>query len=211
MLPHSQFSLDEAREMVRWVLSLSEPQLANDTFQGLGGQWDIQPATKAGISAGASLLLRASYTDLGAEGIGSLTRSEQISLRTRRVEAEHFSDRHGTQTLSSGTASGGQFIGSISSGHYLVFRDVNLKDITSISARVASPSTGGRLEFRDNAPDGALIAVLEFPPTGEWEKWIETTINIPSVPKFIDLKCLFINTGGGDAFMNLDHLHFGGR
>ena len=130
-------------------------------------------------------------------------------LRIRQVEGEHFTSRVGTQTLASGSASGGQFIGSISPGHYLVFDRVNLHGIRTITARVASPSTGGKIELRQGAIDGPVVAEIAFGATGEWERWIEANSGLKDPGGIGDLYCVFVDPkGGGGPFMNLDWLRF---
>jgi hypothetical protein len=124
------------------------------------------------------------------------------------VEGEHHSFSHGTQILGSGTASGGRFIGSISSGHHLVFSDVLLKGLSSVEMRVASPSAGGRVELRADAPDGQILSVVEFKPTGAWEEWVVKSAPIADPGRLVDLYCVFVNQAGGGAFMNLDYLKF---
>ena len=128
------------------------------------------------------------------------------------MEAEFFSSKHGTQVLPSSNASGGKIIGSISSGHYLVFKDVLLSGIKSISAQVASPhATGGTVELRAQSADGPLIGKFSFDGTGGWENWVVKDLPVPAgfSGEILDIYCLFINpSGGGSAFMNLDYLEF---
>lgn len=215
MLPHAQFSMDEARDMVGWIFSLAEKNESSGpaAMQGLATEYQIaKPEWAAASGSGGSMVINATYTDLGAGDISSLTSSDSIHIRHRRVEAEFFSAKHGTQVLPSTNASGGKIIGSISSGHYLVFKDVLLSGIKSISAQVASPhATGGIVELRAQSANGPLIGKFSFDGTGGWENWVVKDLPVPAgfSGEIQDLYCIFINpTGAGSAFMNLDYLEF---
>ncbi len=210
MLPHSQFTPDEAREMVAWIFSLASDADEDQPRPVQAVATRFRPARPGGSDEAdsASLVVRVSYTDLGSGETGPLTASDSIHLRSLKVEGEHHSFSHGTQILGSGTASGGRFIGSISSGHHLVFRDVLLEGLSSVEMRVASPSAGGRVELRADAPDGQILSVVEFKPTGAWEEWVVKSASIADPGRLVDLYCVFVNPAGGGAFMNLDYLKF---
>jgi cytochrome c len=209
MLPHPQFSDADARAMVQWIVSLKDEASSSATAsQSLTGKASaLRPEWMAG-AAGGFWEWEAAYTDFGAEGANPLPGRASARLRHRQLEAEHFTSRQGTQPLGSASASGGQFAGSISPGNYLVFDRVNLSGIRTITARVASPSTGGKVQLRMNSIDGPIIAELPFEKTGEWEKWIETSIPLPASSESGDLYCIFIAPNGGGPFMNLDWLRF---
>ena len=152
---------------------------------------------------------QASYTDFGAEKASAIAGRAEVRLRSRLVEAEQLSRREGTQTLGSKSASSGNFVGDISNSQYLVFDRVNLDGITRVTARVASPSTGGLIQLRKGTPGGPLISELKFVATGGWEDWQETRGDIIKDPGgLIDLCILFVNPKDAGPFMNLDWLRF---
>ena len=209
MLPHIDISRQQAASIVRWIYSLKD---ANSKHTGMSQ--DFRGTTLAKRpdwlknSAGAMAVWQASYTDFGGGGMPSLTRKDEVRLRSRLVEGEHFSSKHGTQTLESATASNGQFIGAISPGHYLVYDRVNLLGIDAVTARIAAPEFSGSIELRQNNPKGKLITQLPFEATGGWEEWteIEATVNDPG--GLHHLCVVFVNSKGGGPFMNLDWLRF---
>ncbi|MFT4550756.1 MAG: cytochrome c, partial [Verrucomicrobiales bacterium] len=179
MLPHAQFSDAEARAMVRWILSLKDEAQDEAASQSFSGNFSATPPQwAASDKVGVISQWEAAYTDFGAPGATPLTARAEIRLRTRQVEGEHFDRRHGTQTLESPSAAAGKFIGSIQSGHHLIFEHVNLSGIKTITARVASPSDGGIVQLRKGSAKGALVAEIKFPPTGEWEKWVAPQVQV---------------------------------
>ena len=208
MLPHAQFSDAEARAMVSWIFSLKDAENSGAASQSFTGTATAKKPEWMGAAAGGIWEWEAAYTDFGAAGTTPLARRQVIRLRTRQVEGEHFGRRSGTQTLGSDSASGGQFIGSISSGNHLIFDRVNLDGIKAVTVRVASPSTGGKVQLRRDSPAGPLVAEVDFAATGEWEKWVEKTVEIKDPGEVGDLYCVFVNPKGAGPFMNLDWLRF---
>ena len=208
MLPHASLTHEQAASMVRWVYALK------DTHQRLGLSQDFQGTFLATRpewlkdSAGALAVLQASYTDFGGGGLPPLTRKAEIRLRSRLVEAEHFSSRQGTQTLPSESASNRQFIGDISSGRHIVYDRVNLTGIQTVTTRIAAPEARGSVELRRDDPHGFLIAELPFEPTGGWETWQEIRATITDPGGLHNLCVVFVNPQGGGPFMNLDWLLF---
>jgi cytochrome c len=208
MLPHPQFSESEARSLVQWIVSLKDEESRETATQSLSGTFTAKRPEWFGDTAGGFSEWEAAYTDFGAEGANPLAGRATARLRVRQVEGEHFTSRQGTQTLGSGSAAGGQFIGSISPGNYLVFDRVNLLGIGTITARVASPSTGGVVELRQGGVDGPLVAEIPFKSTGEWERWNEISAPVKDPGGIGDLYCIFVNPKSTGPFMNLDWLRF---
>ena len=220
MLPHAQFSQQQARTIVRWVYSLADDDDDKGKGKGKGkgngsavrqefvGKTTLNRPDWMKEVMGGAAVWQASYTDLGADGVPALTGKAEVRLRSRQVEAEHFSSNTGTQVLASKTAGSGQFVGGISNGHSLMFDRVTLREIGTVTARIASPTAGGVVELRQGNATGAVIAELKFDATGEWENWIEVKAPITDPGQLIDLCVVFVNRKDGQPFMNLDWLRF---
>ena len=208
MLPHAALSRQQAASIVRWIYSLKDTNQRKGMSQDFSGTTLAKRPDWLKNSAGALAVWQASYTDFGGGGMPSLTRKAEIRLRSRLVEGEHFSSKHGTQSLESATASNKQFIGGISPGHYLVYERVNLLGIDAVTARIAAPESSGSIELRQNDPNGTLIAQIPFKATGEWETWTEIEATIKDPGGLHDLCVVFVNPKGGGPFMNLDWLRF---
>ena len=208
MLPHAQFSTDEAKEMVKWIFSLAGSKNYTSTMQSVSGKMAVKKPQNWSASGGGSLVIKSTYTDLGGGGAPPITRHDEVRLRHRRVEAEHHSSKHGTTILANDETSGGKFIGSISSGHYLVFKDVLLEKFSKLEFRVASPSAGGRVELRLGGRQGPILAVLNFKATGGWDVYRSFSVPVTPPNSLSDVFCIFINPKGGGPFMNLDYIEF---
>jgi len=201
MLPHPQHSLAQTRQMVAWILELNQTAPMFEIQRGLSG-------FLAPLECGNGYVLTATYADAGGKVLGSLNGQARLRLRHPAVEAENFSSRSGTSTLSSETATNGKFIGAINAGNHLRFEAVNLAGIATISLRVSSAGAGGAIELRSQNNAGELLASTPIVPNGAWEEWYEIELAIQASDELIDLFVVFQNPNGGGGLMNLDRLYF---
>jgi PKD repeat protein len=117
-------------------------------------------------------VLRASYRDHGAPGSGQLEGTNEITLHPKFWEAELYDLSQGVQRTNHGGASAGQRVGSVSRGDWWAYRDVNLKNIDSITTRASSGSNNdGRIEFHVDSPTGPKVAEVTIPNTGGWDSY----------------------------------------
>jgi len=208
MLPHPLLAPEELRSMVSWILDLGEGDEKSEIRAGLAGEATLPLDGTQGSAPSGTLVLQATYADTGGDPVGSLTGKDRIRLRTRRVEAEHFSTREGTQTLESTSASGGKFVGSVDDGHTLRFTGTNLSCIARLRVGVSSAGGGGTLEFRAQETDGELLASIPVVPNGEWEGWFPLEAEVRDPGRMCDLVLLFRNREVPSALLNLDWIEF---
>ena len=190
--------------MVGWVLEQRGEGPAVRLERGFNGRIATDPA------AAGTWVLEASFEDGGGEveAVPSRRAVDRVVLRSRRVEAEHASARHGTQVLQSEGASGGAFIGAIHPGHHLRFDGVDLTGILRVRIAVSSAGAGGLVELRRGAPDGPVLASFTVEVNGAWEEWYLLELVVDPPPGKDDLYVLFTKREGGGALMNLDWLRF---
>jgi cytochrome c len=205
MLPHPQHSLEETRAMLAWIARLAQDSVEPVVATGLAGHFALG---ENAAGASGTWVLEASYTDRGAPASPTQSASARTHLRTRRVEAEHFSTRSGTQTLDSQTASAGRFVGAIDHGNQLVFERVNLAGITRIVACVSSAGAGGIIHLRAGAPGAAPLASWTVSPNGAWEEWFTLEAALAPRSGLEDLILSFENEENPSALLNLDWLEF---
>lgn len=204
MIPHSQHSLEDIREMVSYIYRLESKGLVR-VFDGFVGEIPVklEEASKPG-----HYRLIANYTDRGAGVIPPLTTSAEISLRSRLVEAETANQVRGPQLLGSSTAGGGKFVGAINDGHFLKFEGLSLDRVSRLTFRVASAGAGGTIEVRLDRPDGELLASADVEVNGHWEQWYERSSTLKATQGQHDLYILFIHPQQAGGLMNLDSIHF---
>lgn len=183
MPPHPQHTVDEARQMVRWVLSLAN----QTTTQYQAGRHGFFPATAPVGSEPSVVELVAQYTDDGV-GAGDGSRSaavaapaaaagstipalrgeDRIVLHARRKRAA-FADRfHAARTVDVFEGGVGLVVRLEPRG-WLAMDDLRLEDIDRVTVWLDHRSTrSGRLTLRQHAPDGRVLAELSLPSgTGE--------------------------------------------
>ncbi|HEY0985160.1 PQQ-dependent sugar dehydrogenase [Schlesneria sp.] len=204
MIPHSQHSPEEVREMVDYIFRL-EPKGLVRVYEGFVGEIPVAPEE---VQQAGHYRLIASYVDRGWGAIPPLTTSAEILLRPRLVEAETAHLVHGPQILNSGTAGGGKFIGAIDHGHYLKLESVSLERVSQLTFRVASAGAGGRIEIRVDQPDGPLLAATDVEVNGDWERWYNRTVPIQGPEGSHDLYVLFVHPAKAGGLMNLDSIRF---
>jgi cytochrome c len=195
MLPHELLNPDQVRMMVRWVFALEPGKTGANMARGLTGELKVPKDEKLRVAT-----LEATYTDNGRASVAPLSGKATVKLRSRRLEAELADEKHGAKVL-------GKFLGAIDHGHYAKFADINLSDSASVTFRVASAGSGGKIELHCGSATGPLLAEVEVSPTGGWDKWTDLTAPFQPVTNRTDIYILFTNPGKG-GLMNLDWLQF---
>jgi cytochrome c len=140
-------------------------------------------------------VFEASYTDKGGAGGSSpLTGRGQVVLQPKHNQAEFFSatgrtaDGRGTDTpgvtveAATDPQGGGSSAAFIQDGDWFSFDPLALNNITGLSVRAASGTSGGTLEVRRNSPTGTLVASVPITGTGGWQNWQDFTVNLTNPP-----------------------------
>jgi len=109
-----------------------------------------------------------------------------------RIEAEDYDAKSGTSTEVCSDTDGGYNVGSISDGDWLMFSNINLSEVHSISARLSHKnSSEGTVEIRLNSETGTLIGTLNVPNTGNWQNWETVTAELDDVLGIYDVYLVF--------------------
>jgi cytochrome c len=201
MLPHPQHTTDEVAIMLRWVFGLEKGKGGPMLIRGLSGEVTAPKVDKPG-----TFILEATYTDAGSGAAGALSGKARVALRSRRIEAES-GEVQGAKVLSANEASGKKAVGAIDHGHFIQLRGLNLSDTRKVKARATSGGSGGRIEVRAGTATGELLASIEVPVTGGWDKWQEFETPLGKATGRGDVCVVFVNPGKG-GLMNLDWIQF---
>ncbi len=163
MPPHPQHTLDETRQMVDWVLSLAH-SASSAPMPGLSGAFRAINFPDMRADAGV-YVIKASYTDNGAEGVPPLTGEAIHLLHSRKKKAAFFDTRRGTEIVDEFEGEG-TIVGRFAHGDYVSFSEIRLQGIEALSFRAgALRDVGGRLQLRQNGPDGPLLAEVKLQPS----------------------------------------------
>ena len=195
MLPHAQHSRQQVEQMVRWIFALEAESATDGLIRGLTGSVSVPDRDDL-----RNAILKASYTDLGRSSAGPLVGTSSIRLRNRRIQAEHC-DAHTDLTRERNA------LGSIRDGATATFRKLNLEGVQRIEVQVSSGGAGGRLEVRQEAVSGPLVASFDVRSTGGWQEMIQHSAAIEPIDEWVDIVLVFRNPGQS-ALMNVDWIRF---
>ncbi|WP_373688858.1 carbohydrate-binding protein [Verrucosispora sioxanthis] len=124
-----------------------------------------------------------------------------------RQEAETIAWGSGIETEPS--SEGGMNVGWIDNGDYIKVKGVAFgTGATTFSARVASATSGGRIEVRLDSASGPLVGTCTVAGTGGWQTWTTTSCGVSGATGTRDLYLRF--AGGSGSLFNVNWWQFAG-
>jgi cytochrome c len=127
-------------------------------------------------------LVKASYTDKGANGISPLTTISQLTIRNPKVMASNADQLKDAARANGENVS---FVKYTADDAWLMLENIDLNQINSISLEIDPTNTGGKLELRSGSPNGKLLGTTEklsksSRPNGAKGGWF--TVEMPIEP-----------------------------
>lgn len=185
MAAHPQISLGDAKEIVNYILSLSDKKKAS---KPVVGEYVPQDKGKAG-----TYLFAASYTDKGAGKLGPATGQKVVALRNPTVKAVDFDQvSKGSKYKVDGL---GEVLVATGDKGFAKYNGIDLTGIKNISFMglyMQGQTVGGTLELRTGSPTGNLVGSAEINASNKFN----IPVNISGVQ---DLYFVFVNPKGGDG------------
>jgi arabinoxylan arabinofuranohydrolase len=124
-----------------------------------------------------------------------------------RQEAETIAWESGIETEVS--SEGGMDVGWIENGDYIKVKGVAFgTGATSYSARVASATSGGKIELRLDSTTGPIVGTCTVAGTGGWQSWTTVSCPVTGATGTHDLYLRF--TGGSGNLFNVNWWRFSG-
>ncbi|GAB3841364.1 hypothetical protein GCM10029963_12410 [Micromonospora andamanensis] len=124
-----------------------------------------------------------------------------------RQEAETIAWGSGIETEPS--SEGGMNVGWIENGDYIKVKGVAFgTGATTFSARVASATSGGRIEVRLDSASGPVVGTCTVAGTGGWQNWTTTSCGVTGATGTRDLYLRF--AGGSGNLFNVNWWQFAG-
>ena len=160
MAGHPQLSTDDAAEMTKYILSLSN-ETAEKSLPTKGSfTTKISPKDKGQ----GTYILRAAYQDQDANGIPSLTSEQTYALRNAKVPPHNFDKYDEVNKMSFG---GNALCIPSKSGAYMALNKADLSNILFIDIMASAPvaqlnAAGGKIEVRLDSPKGQLVGETPF-------------------------------------------------
>lgn len=191
MAAHPQHAEEEAAEMVRYILSLTEKSKKALPLSG-----SVVTTQHVDDASKGWYILRAYYTDKGDPEVGSLTGRSMLTLRNPKVEAEdadvshEVSPRHmdGTDIT---------FLANIQEGSYIGFRNIDLTGIRTIRFGASARQPGSTIEVRAGSPTGRLLGKADVTQIENFKEGIKVSETpISEMNEQGDLYFVFRNSEG---------------
>jgi cytochrome c len=160
MAGHPQLSTEEASEMTKFILSLSDK--AAEKSLPTKGSFTTKVAEKD--KGFGTYILRAAYEDQGANGLSSIVSEQTYTLRNSKIPPHGF-DKY--EDINKMSFSGNALCIVAKSGAYMALNQVDLTAITIVDFTVSAPiarlnAAGGKIELRLGSPKGKLIGETAF-------------------------------------------------
>ncbi|WP_428662177.1 ThuA domain-containing protein [Runella sp.] len=161
MAGHPQLSANDAGDMVKYILSLSQEKPKANSLPVKGSYTAKLPAGDKGQGV---YILRASYEDQGANGLPSLASEQTFALRNAKVSPHAFDKYESVSKMAFG---GNDLAIPSKSGSYLALNQVDMTGLQRLELIVTAPKAqlnaqGGNIEFRLDSPTGKVIGESGF-------------------------------------------------
>jgi cytochrome c len=169
MSAHPQISMADAREMVSYIFSLSDPNLEFKPITSIG-TFPLE-AHKAYEKKGY-YTIKTEYTDKGNKLAKPQKGMDEVTLQyhvLRAMDADH----HPGFVFDWGVLEEGGYKA------YLVYKNIDLTGIKSIGMEYGSNELSGEIEVRKNSVGGPIIGRIPFEPTGGFGemKWVDAKMD----------------------------------
>lgn len=213
MSAHPQLTLAQATEMVSYVLSLDESKSKGASLPVKGNYTTNIPA---GTGDKGAYVLRASYTDKGANSIAPLTAEQILVLKNPNVPAATASKMEGVDKVSISDTSL-ETMAAQSSGAFIAFPQIDLTGINGMAFTAfvnGQRNAGGKIEVHLDSPTGQLIGeTAEIVPNGAspgMTKPLMAKANISPTNGMHDIYLVFRkeNIPAGKSLIDLLTVHF---
>lgn len=208
MAGHPQLSANDAGDMVKYILSLSEK--ANPNSLPVKGSFATKvPATDKGQGV---YIVRASYADQGNNDLPSLSSEQTFTLRNAKMSPHGFDKFESINKMSFG---GNELLIPTKSGSYVALNQVDLTGIQQLELQVATPKAqlnaqGGNVEFRLGSPTGKVIGESGFIEPSDKGGFGGTPVKISLAPTegIQDIYLVFQNPKAEGSLMVVMGLQF---
>lgn len=157
MSAHPQISRDDAKEMVKYILSLGDARKAS---QPVKGSYVTKSQTKDG-----TYIFSASYTDKGKGTVPPLSSTSTITLRSAAMNALNYDDQKETTIIKVPQLNNKEVVVASTSGAYVVYKDIDLTGLSNVTLSALSMkgmSVGGKIQIRSGSPTGTLLGEAEI-------------------------------------------------
>jgi cytochrome c len=149
MSAHPQLSLEQASDIVTYILSVNDQSDATRTVAPIG---TIEPVKTSKGEAGGEYILSVSYQDKEAMGVAPNLVKKNFHFKSPQLKAVNSNDDKAVAKLSEGV------IRFAENGSWIMFKNIDLTSISSVVYKVDPSQIGGRLSLHIGKPDGKELS-----------------------------------------------------
>jgi cytochrome c len=200
MSAHPQLSSQDAKEMVRYIFSLTDKTKAEALLPATGklALTDHQPNELRG-----QYTMLVTYTDKGGNAVGPLTGTDAVTLRNANVKSI-YADAH---------VGFSRFKDNLSPGahkSYILLKNVDLTGINQFVYEYGSAGQTGEIEVRIDSYAGPVISTTTYQSTGSWDKMGQLTgrLNKPVTGRHDVYFFAIKRTKPNDSILKLNGIQF---
>lgn len=186
MAAHPQISIEDARRMVDYILSLGTEK--DEKSLPLSGS--VVP----GQEKDGAYILTASYNDNGSGKVPSLSSADAVALSAPFLKADKASSLRNAGVV---RVQGKQYLGNIRNESHAVYKNIDLKGVKTVKtgAIIRGEDVGGVIELRLDKPDGKLLGSAKINGSGNLEK----AVSIAPESGIHDLFVVFRNVDAANS------------
>ncbi|HEY8917049.1 MAG TPA: ThuA domain-containing protein [Chitinophaga sp.] len=161
MAAHPQLAAEDAAEMVKYILSLSQPKPKVRSLPVEGTYTTKQQPNDKGQGM---YLFRAAYTDKGSNGLPGIPAEGAFTLRSPNINPTRYDVVTDATKMS---YEGNNFVIPSKSGSYIGLKQIDLTaikriDITAMAPKAQLNAAGGIIELHIDTPNGKLLGQTAF-------------------------------------------------
>ena len=157
MSAHPSLTTEQASAMVAYILSLSDPKTSAPSLPDHG---TYVPASGSGDAPNGVLVLRAAYTDRGANGMPAITKEKEVVLHSPTVLVANGVLSDGVSKQSAAEVPVEVTVVN-RSGASVALKQIDLTGIGAVTFVAVAPAQyqakGGKIEVHLDSPTGALL------------------------------------------------------
>jgi cytochrome c len=194
MAAHPQISVDDAKKMVEYILSLGKGTEEEKKLP-------LKGTAIPGKEEDGAYILTATYFDKGANGVPSLSRSASVALRGPFLRADQAQELNIARVVRADNQVG---LENVKNNAHAVYKKLDLTGVKSatLMSMMTPEQAGGEIEIRLDQPDGERIGIVKVTKPGISK--LDTSLE--AVTGYHDLYVVFKNQQAGDKAL----LYFGG-
>lgn len=198
MAGHPQLSANDAAEMVKYILNLSNEKPKEKSLP-VRGKFDAK--IPSGDKGKGVFIVRASYEDQGANNLPSLKSEQSFVLRNAKVDVHSFDEYDNINKMA---FSGRNLLMPAKSGASARMKQVDLNGVTELQIYASAQkaqlnAAGGKIELRLGSANGKLIGETAFLEASDKSMFGAGPLSIPiklpenELNKLHDLYLVFVN------------------